>query len=363
MQFLNSNPAPGNAPSGQEWQLGDLGPQQNRTIEVNLRIEQAGTFSYCASATTGSGQTIRGCAATTVAGSQLDVAVRGPSAAEVGTDASFTIEVTNRGDAAVSGVVVSDRFDAGLQHAAAASPIEANLGQIGPRETRRIAVTFRVASAGLLCQEVTVTTESGLRGDTRSCLTVRDRAVVAPPPSSPPVIAGPPTNQTAPPSNLAVPPAGPPAAGPPTAVTPTVPVVPKAAPLSGSRLNVHMTGPEQRKLGETALFVITVTNAGDTPLKNVLLSDVAESSLEITAVEGKFDTRGGELQWTIESLDPGQTQTFRVECRCVKEQTRACNRGSGHCRRRNDRGRRGLRRDCGCRGCRSRGARRRSGRR
>ena len=219
--FLNSNPAAGNSPSGQEWQIGDLGPQQTRTIEVNLRVEQPGTFSYCAGATTASGLTAKGCATTTAAGSQFDVAIRGPAAAEVGTDASFTIEVTNRGDAAASGVVVSDRFDAGLQHEAATSPIQADLGQIGPRETRRIAVTFHVVAAGLLCQEVTVTGDAGLRGDARSCLNARDRAAVAPPPQSPP-FAAPPTSQPGPPAT--VPPgAGPPSAGPPAAIEPTTP--------------------------------------------------------------------------------------------------------------------------------------------
>ncbi len=323
--FLNSNPAAGNSPSGQEWQIGDLGPQQTRVIEVNLRVEQAGSLSYCASVTAGSGLTAKGCATTQVGGGQFDVAVRGPAAAEVGTDASFTIEVTNRGDAAATGVLVSDRFDSGFQHAAAASPIEANLGQIGPHETRRIAVTFHVTQAGQLCQEVTVTADGGLRGESRSCLTASDRAGVAPPPAGAPIIVGPQSGANSSQGGLSQ--GAPTPAVPPPAVA--VPAIPKSTqPVGGSRLNVRMTGPDSRKLGESAQFVITVTNTGDTPLNNVLVSDVAETSLEIAGAETGFEIRGGALVWTIDALDAGQSKSFRVDCRCVKESTRACNRAS-----------------------------------
>ncbi len=352
LTFLNSNPAAGNAAGGQEWQIDDLGPQQSRVIEVNFRVEQPGSLSYCASVTGAAGQTARGCATTMVAaaaaagtapatppttppaasqGGQFDVAVKGPAAAEVGTDASFTLEVTNRGATAATGVLISDRFDAGLQHAAAASPIEANLGQIGAGETRRIAITFHVVQAGQLCQEISVTADGGLRGNARSCITASGRAAIAPPATAP-VIATPPDGAHSGANGLsqgsptpAYPrPANPPPANPPPDIRPATP---KAIPLAGSsRLDVRMTGPDHRKLGDDAQFVTTVTNTGDTPLKNVLVSYVPETSLEVKAAEEDFVRRGGALTWTIDSLESGQTKSFRVDCRCVKESTRACNR-------------------------------------
>ncbi len=306
--FLNSNPAPISSPGGQQWQLGDLGPRQTQVIEANFRVEQAGSLSYCASVTTSSGTSTKSCATTQVGAGQLDVAIRGPAAAEVGTDATFTIEVTNRGDTPATTVVISDRFDAGLQHTAAASPIEANVAQIAARETRRITVTFHVAQAGQLCQEVTVTADGNLRGEGRTCITAADRAGLAVPPAAGPTPAAPPSNPT---------PAVPPAAAAPQ----TIPRTP-----GGSRLTVHMTGPDHRKLGESAQFVSTVTNVGDAPLNNVLVSDVAETSLEVTGAEVGFEIRGGALTWTVPTLEPGQSKSFRVDCRCVKESTRACNR-------------------------------------
>ena len=36
--------------------------------------------------------------------------------------------------------------------------------------------------------------------------------------------------------------------------------------------------------------------------------------------------RGGALTWTLDSLAPGATKTWQLNCTCVKEATKACNR-------------------------------------
>ena len=85
-------------------------------------------------------------------------------------------------------------------------------------------------------------------------------------------------------------------------------------------------GPESRKLGEIAEFTIEVTNTGDAALSNVVISDTFESSLEALKASPDFEVRGGSLTWTIATLEPGKTEKRQVNCRCVKEVTRACNR-------------------------------------
>ena len=133
------------------------------------------------------------------------MAIKGPAAAEVGTDARFTIEVTNLGDTPATNILVSDQFDAGLEHSVASSPIETNLPDIGPRQTGRIAVTPSVTQPGQLCQDVTVTAAGDLRGAARSCITAVAR------PGGPPAIAPPDQTPTSPPAVIG--PATPPRAG------------------------------------------------------------------------------------------------------------------------------------------------------
>ena len=46
LTFLNSNPAANSSPSGNEWQIGELGSQQTRSIEANYRVGATGNLEF-----------------------------------------------------------------------------------------------------------------------------------------------------------------------------------------------------------------------------------------------------------------------------------------------------------------------------
>jgi uncharacterized repeat protein (TIGR01451 family) len=316
LTYLNSNPAANNAPTGDEWQLGDLQPNETRTIEVNFRVDRAGSFNYCAGFTGGGGLAGRDCVSTVATAGQLKVSILGPPTAEIGGQVTYTIDIANQSDATLTHVVVSDRFDPGLEHAVATGgAIERDLqDEIPPRQSRQLAVTFQVVQSGQLCQDVTITADGGLRGEAHTCLTVPNRqAPAAAPPVAPP--ASPPANPPA-----TTPPQLPPATVPPS--TPNPPVTPQAA----GKLTVQATGPDRRKLGEVAQFVITLTNQGSEALTNVVVADNLETSLDVFEASPGSKPRSGALIWTLDSLAPGATKTLKLNCHCVKEATKACNR-------------------------------------
>ena len=307
LTYLNSNPAATSSTTGQEWQLGDLGAGESRTIEVNYRVDQAGSFNYCAAFTGAGGLSGRDCVTTVAAAGQLNVSILGPQNAELGSQVTYTIDIVNQSDATLTHVVVSDRFDPGLEHAVATGAIERDLqDDIPPRQSRQLAVTFRVAQPGQLCQDVTITADGGLRGEAHTCLTVPDRQAGA---TVPPVI--PPTTPA---------PQNPP--GPPAGQMPGT-----AAPEFGGRvLTVKATGPDRRKLGATAEFAVTVTNHGNAPLTNLVVANHFETSLEAAQASPGWAWRSGALTWTLDSLAPGDSKTWQLHCTCVKEATKACNR-------------------------------------
>ncbi len=72
--------------------------------------------------------------------------------------------------------------------------------------------------------------------------------------------------------------------------------------------------------------MITVTNSGTQPLTGVVVSDNYETSLNATQASLGFEAKGGALNWTLDSLAPGDTKTWQLHCTCVKEATKACNR-------------------------------------
>ena len=96
----------------------------------------------------------------------VDMRLSGPAQAIVGGEVHFDLEITNRGAVATSRLVVVDRFDDGLIHAAAVSPIQRELDPFAPGETRKIGITFKVAKPGQLCQHVELTGPGGVRQTT-----------------------------------------------------------------------------------------------------------------------------------------------------------------------------------------------------
>ncbi len=223
---------------------------------------------------------------------QLDVSVRGPSTAAVGSSVQVEVQVINRGTAPATKLLVTDRFDAGLQHAASASPIERDLIDLQPGASTRLAVTFRVVEPGEQCQDIEVTGEGGARATARHCLTA---TVASADPSSAPGSSAP---------------------------------TPSPAP-AGDRatLSVRQTGPDRKTVGETARFTIQVTNSSGQAVDDLVISDTFETSLEpVSATDGKEWMPGNAIGWRIGTLDAGQSVRREVEFKCAHETPRACSR-------------------------------------
>lgn len=306
MAFVNSNPVANSSPSAQEWRLGEIGSQQTTVVEVNYRVQQPGTIEYCATATSGDGLSSRGCATTVVTppaapavpavpaapANQVTVNITGPDTAAVGDQVQFEIVIANEGSTPAAGLLITDRFDTGLEHAVSRSPIERDLPELAPGASQKVNVTFHVTRPGRLCQQVGVS-GPGIRVGTQKCLNVPPPAGAAPPPATPP----------------AQPPAVPPATG-------------ATSPL----LSVRKTGPARRQVGETAEFTIVITNTGRQPLQNVRVADNYETTLEPTAATRGWEPSGGALVWSYPTLEAGQTIELQVHCKCLSEAIRSCNR-------------------------------------
>jgi uncharacterized repeat protein (TIGR01451 family) len=242
------------------------------------------------------------------AAGQLEVSLHGPDTAEVGADVQFDIEVVNRGAAPATRLLVSDRFDLGLEHVKSTSPIERDLADLPPGGTARFNVNFRVTRPGQLCQDITVTGDGGLRGTARRCMAAREP--VAEQPQQPP----------------AAEPAAPPAETPQTpAVEPAAP--PAAAPTEGVPIVIKQTGPARQRVGETALFTIQVTNQGRQAIGNLEIANHFETTLRpLRATEDSSWLPGGALGWKVPRLEPGKTLRRSIEFTCLRETPRSCNR-------------------------------------
>ena len=197
----------------------------------------------------------------------LEVRVKGPSQpVTVGGQAEFQIDITNRASAALTNVVVLDRFGSGLQHAVAPSPIRRSIGTIGPSETKSIGLTFTVREAGRQCHTLEVTADGGFTATAEGC-------VVGNPPAEAPA------------------------------------AVERRAPLS-----VRLSEPMQPvSAGAEFHCRITVGNDGTSPQRNVVFSVEVPDSLRLQSIQGpaKYVQSGTTLRFEpVLLLEPGKLVVY-----------------------------------------------------
>lgn len=317
--LVSANPVATTAAGALNWPLGTLSPGESRRVEVNLRADRFGSIANCATVRTADGAVAQDCVTTTVAQPQLEVNVQGPDQAPVGSDVTFVATITNRSAAPARNVVIVERFDSGLRHPVANSPIEADLGELAPGQSRQVTATFQVIATGPQCNTVDVVGEGGVRASGRACVT---GVPSASPPAAPggfgvapvPFVPGQPTQPPAP-------------AQPPAVNTP--PVQPSTGPKPV--LNVRKSGPVRKVMGEQAEFTIDITNVGSVPATNVKIADSYDLALDpVNATDG-HRLVGNDLVWVVDTLPPGKTIRFQINCKCVGRADRACNRATVTC--------------------------------
>ncbi|MFO7903378.1 MAG: DUF7507 domain-containing protein [Planctomycetota bacterium] len=267
LKFVSSEPAARIFGNRAEWRFAELPAQSTRTITVNVRAEDGGSVRYSFEATSGSELDAKAHVDTEITRPTLALDVSGPQTATVGDRVQFRIEVSNTGERALEEVRITDRFDTGLRHAdGLTSPIQKVLGDLDPGQTKEFAVTFVVQRAGEICHQLEVTAPGGQGAQTEVCLTASEPEVTPEP-----------------------------------------------------KLEVRKRVKPESRVGENVQVSTLVTNTGNVPLTEVRIvvtRDPELAALEATEEWDEDALEQGQLQWTIEQLDPGETVQRDVLCLC-----------------------------------------------
>jgi uncharacterized repeat protein (TIGR01451 family) len=210
---------------------------------------------------------------------KIGLNVTGPETAQPGTDIRFILEVTNTGNAVSPELMVTDRYDQGLEYAVKANPLQNKLGVIQPGEKKQVGITFRVTRAGKLCNVVEVTGPPGsnIHETKQVCVNVMGEPA---PPEQPAISLG--------------------IAAPQKAYT----------------------------VGQHPLFTIDVANTGSTTAaQQVRLVVHLDPQLHADqATDGFQRTADGGVQFTIDSIPPGKHEQRQVLCTCTAPSANACGR-------------------------------------
>ncbi len=165
---------------------------------------------------------------------------------------NYTITVVNRGSCTAEDVVVTDNIPDGLEHASCQRTLTFKLGCLEPCQEKKINVCLRAVKRGRVCNTAVVT---ACNADTVSCQAC--------------------TN------------------------------------ICKECIELTKVGPKEQQIGKNADYQITVTNPGDKPLTEVVITDVAPSQTSIVAANGAT-INGNQAVWKLRELKPGEKASFTI---------------------------------------------------
>jgi uncharacterized repeat protein (TIGR01451 family) len=81
-------------------------------------------------------------------------------------------------------------------------------------------------------------------------------------------------------------------------------------------VEISKTCPKLRYIGRDATFEIMVTNRGDGPATNVVVTDAIPSTVEFVSADNDGKRDGAAVVWRLGTLEAGASKTLKVNVRC-----------------------------------------------
>ncbi len=261
VEYISSNPKPGEYGNRYEWKLGDVNPgSQPQIIDIQMRSAEKGKKQLCFEVASATDQLkTEACAETEIAVPCLGLKIDGPEKAKVGDQATFNFDVTNQCDQPLENVVIRLAFDEGLAAIGVSNPVEIGpIARLAPGQVYNLPpLVFQVQQAGTRCFTMEVRSDGGDTARARKCIEVEN--VIEP------------------------------------------------------RVRIEMQSHRVVQVGQQVLVQSRVTNAGNIPLDDVTVIHAFPRSM--TPVQrSPFSQRwiGDDLAFDIGRLEPGQAQLVEV---------------------------------------------------
>jgi len=248
VSFLRSEPEAVVNGRDLTWNIGHMNKGQCINAKVWLKCECEGELCACFCA---SATPVRFCSLL-CAKPVLECRKCGPEECTPGEPINYTITVTNRGSCTATGVVVTDNVPDGLEHCSGLRTLQYNLGCLEPCQTKKVNICFCPVKRGEVCNTATVT---ACNADSVSC---QSKCIIC-----------------------------------------------------AECVEITKVGPKEVPIGKEADYQIVVTNTGDKPLTEVVVSDEAPRATSIVKANGaRID--GNHAVWRMKQLNPGEKATFSI---------------------------------------------------
>ena len=253
------SPEPANrAGSKATWNIGTIGPRQSKTVTFTGSATRMGDLKGCANVTFRT----EFCSSIRVVEPALELVKEAPAEVLLCDPIPYRIVVRNTGSGVAEDVRIEDPLPSGVTTAEGQSTVVMNAGNLAAGQSREFTFNVRAASTGTYTNTAVATERGGQRAEASA--TTR---VVKP------------------------------------------------------ELVVQKSCPPDRLLKFPARFTITVSNTGDAPARNTIVTDRFPPGLTFKSASDGGSLSGGMINWNLGTLEPGATRSLTVDSVCNKKGT------------------------------------------
>lgn len=235
------------------WQVGSIGPRETKTFTIKGAATGLGELRGCANVTFST----EFCSKIRVVEPALELIKEAPAEVLLCDPIPYRVVVRNSGTGVAEDVRIDDQLPGGLTTAEGQTSVVMNAGTLMAGQAREFTFSVRASRTGSFTNTAIATERGGQRAEASATTRV---------------------------------------------LQPVLQVTKSCSP--------------ERLLKFTAQFTITVTNTGDAPARNTLLTDRFPAGLTFSGASdgGKLD--GGLINWNLGTIEPGASRTVTVDSIC-----------------------------------------------
>lgn len=246
--YVSSSPEAEVSGSDVTWTLYNLEKGDRIPLSLTVKATEMADLSNCATITAYP----EACTTTQVGNPQLAITKSTPNEQVLfGAGVPWDITVTNVGNFCAYDVVLTDTLPAGVSHETGMSTLTTELGTLAPGESRNVTINTTAAATGEHCNVAVASASNAASVEDDACIVI--------------VEAG---------------------------------------------LDVVKEGTPMQFLNKRASYTITVTNTGDVPLTDVVVTDTVPAENRLVSAPGA-QINGNTATW-MTSLGAGESKTFEL---------------------------------------------------
>ena len=258
LEYVSSSPSGSYHNGSLSWSVGTLPAGAQQEYNVTVRGTQSGTFGSYAEVSADQNLVDNDYAETRIVNPSLTLSFEAPSEVLACDSITNTITVRNNGDGMANDVQIMGKVANGLNVEMGQNSKLFNIGSLAPGEAKQVSFRADPQDTGSFVSSAVATADGGLSAEASATTVVRQ-----------------------------------------------------------PRLSITKFGPDERFLGRSAEYEITVTNTGDTTANNVTITDTVPTGMSFVSASNGGSFGSGQVAWNIASLAPGQATTVSHKLRAT----------------------------------------------